>query len=83
MNRTTVDLLQLVKQYGLDTVLTPKADSALNDLFFHIPIREITAIEDARGKYHSGHGRDEFDKILNTLIQKYRHDPPNRKLTIL
>lgn len=83
MSRTAVELLQIVKRFGLYKEQGVRADSALNDLFEYISVREIQKIEAAREAFLTGHGRIGFDSICNELIQKYRHDPPTHKFTFL
>lgn len=78
MNRSVVDLLNSLKNSGRQwqTIV-------MEDLFNLLPAAEYQQLEEARERALAGHGRLDLDLACNKLIEKYRHDPPTRKLTML
>lgn len=78
-----IDHLNILKRFGharVGSTAAEVADRAQNDLFDLLQPTEWNDIEKAREDWQiGGRGRVAFDEIINKLIQKYRHDPPNRK----
>lgn len=83
MNRTVIDLLEQLKHVGGARQKGNKSDAVFDDLHPLLKDDEWWELRTARSHYLSGEGREELDRVCNQLIQKYRHDPPERKFTLL
>jgi hypothetical protein len=86
MNRTVVEKLTDFRNAGAawqKEQLGNRAQKALQDLRDCLKEDEWWLLSVAHSHYLTGEGRQEMDKVCNTLIQKYRHDPPERKRMLL
>lgn len=86
MNRTVVDKLTALRNMGpswkKDQLINDTGEK-INNLRDLLKEDEWSKINTAYNYSLAGYGREEFDKECNKLIQKYRHDPPERKRMLL
>lgn len=86
MNKTIVEKLTDFRNSGAawqKKELGNRAQKLLAELRDDLKEAEWWKLNIAHSHYLAGEGRLEMDTVCNALIQKYRHDPPERKRILL